>query len=209
LVETIRIHINDLEHTFLGDLDIFVESPSGTVVQLFAGFGVCNGAINMVDLTFDDEGPDIECQFPPDPGITGVFEPLELLSSFFGESTRGIWTLRVIDTWEDDFGTLNDWSIEICNSEPVLGVNNFVFDEFRIFPNPSDGRFRIQFTSENTGKVDISLYDLLGRNVASRSFESNDTAFDEEVSFSSLSSGLYILRVRRGNKISSQKIALR
>jgi subtilisin-like proprotein convertase family protein len=204
LVERLRVHINDLEHTFLGDLDISLESPSGTVVQLLSG--ACNGSENIVNAIFDDTGVEIECQF--DPGITGVVRPFQSLSEFTGESTRGIWKLRVVDSWEDDFGTLNDWSLEICNSEPVLAVNNFVFDQFKIFPNPSNGRFRIQFTSQITGDVDAILYDLLGRKVAERTFSSNDNAFDEEVNFANISSGLYILRVRRGNKISSQKITL-
>ena len=204
LVERLRVHINDLEHTFLGDLDISLESPSGTVVQLLSG--ACNGSENIVSAIFDDSGVEIECQF--DPGITGVVRPFQSLSEFTGESTRGIWKLRVVDSWEDDFGTLNDWSLEICNSEPVLAVNNFVFDQFKIFPNPSNGRFRIQFTSQITGDVDAILYDLLGRKVAERTFSSNDNAFDEEVNFANISSGLYILRVRRGNKISSQKITL-
>jgi subtilisin-like proprotein convertase family protein len=204
LVERLRVHINDLEHTFLGDLDISLESPSGTVVQLLSG--ACNGSENIVNAIFDDSGVEIECQF--DPGITGVVRPFQSLSEFTGESTRGIWKLRVVDSWEDDFGTLNDWSLEICNSEPVLAVNNFVFDQFKIFPNPSNGRFRIQFTSQITGDVDAILYDLLGRKVAERTFSSNDNAFDEEVNFANISSGLYILRVRRGNKISSQKITL-
>ena len=204
LVERLRVHINDLEHTFLGDLDISLESPSGTVVQLLSG--ACNGSENIVNAIFDDTGVEIECQF--DPGITGVVRPFQPLSEFTGESTRGIWKLRVVDSWEDDFGTLNDWSLEICNSEPVLAVNNFVFDQFKIFPNPSNGRFRIQFTSQITGDVDAILYDLLGRKVAERTFSSNDNAFDEEVNFANISSGLYILRVRRGNKISSQKITL-
>ena len=204
LVERLRVHINDLEHTFLGDLDISLESPSGTVVQLLSG--ACNGSENIVNAIFDDTGVEIECQF--DPGITGVVRPFQPLSEFTGESTRGIWKLRVVDSWEDDFGALNDWSLEICNSEPVLAVNNFVFDQFKIFPNPSNGRFRIQFTSQITGDVDAILYDLLGRKVAERTFSSNDNAFDEEVNFANISSGLYILRVRRGNKISSQKITL-
>jgi len=204
LVEGLRVHINDLEHTYLGDLDIFLESPSGTVVQLLSG--ACNGSENIVNATFDDSGVEIECQF--NPGITGVVRPFQPLTEFIGESTRGIWKLRVVDSWEDDFGTLNDWSLEICNSEPVLAVNNFVFDQFKIFPNPSNGRFRIQFNSQITGDVDAILYDLLGRKVAERTFSSNDNAFDEEVNFSNISSGLYILRVRRGNKISSQKITL-
>ena len=206
LVEKLRVHINDLEHTFLGDLDISLESPSGTVVDLLSG--ACNGSENIANAIFDDSGVEIECQFPPSPGIAGVVRPFQPLSEFTGESTRGVWKLRVVDSWEDDTGVLNDWSLEICNSEPVLAVNNFVFDQFKIFPNPSNGRFRIQFNSDNTGDVDVLLYDLLGRKVAAKSFSDDANAFDEEVSFGSVSAGLYILRVRRGNKISSQKITI-
>jgi subtilisin-like proprotein convertase family protein len=202
LVERLRVHINNLEHTYLGDLDISLESPTGTIVGLLSR--TCTNSLNIVDAIFDDSGVDIECQF--NPGITGVVKPFQPLSEFTGENTRGIWKLRVFDREEQDFGTLNDWSLEICNSEPVLAVNNFVFDQFKIFPNPSDGRFRIQFNSEITGDVDVALYDLLGRKVAERSFSDSDNSFDEEVNFGSVSSGLYILRVRRGNKISSQKI---
>lgn len=206
LVERLRVHINDLEHNFLGDLDISLESPSGTVVDLLSG--ACNGSENIENAIFDDSGVEIECVFPPASGITGVVRPFESLSAFTGESTTGVWKLRVVDSWKDDTGVLNDWSLEICNSEPVLAVNNFVFDQFKIFPNPSNGRFRVQFNSEITGDVNVTMYDLLGRKVAERSFSDNDNAFDEEVNFSNISSGLYILRVRRGNKISSQKITL-
>ncbi len=206
VVERLRVHISDLEHTFLGDLEISLESPSGTVVELLSG--ACNGSENMENLIFDDNGGVIECQFPPAPGLTGEIQPLQPLSEFTGESTQGIWKLKVVDSWDEDTGVLNEWSLEICTSEPVLGVNNFVFDQFKIFPNPSNGRFRIQFNSDNTGDVDVLLYDLLGRKVAAKSFSDDANAFDEEVSFGSVSAGLYILRVRRGNKISSQKITI-
>ena len=68
LVERLRVRINDLEHTFLGDLDITLESPSGTVVELLSG--ACNGSENMENVIFDDTGVEIECQFPPAPGIS-------------------------------------------------------------------------------------------------------------------------------------------
>ena len=207
VVERVLVHINNLEHTFLGDLDITLESPAGTVVELISG--ACNGSEDMIDLTFDDAGGDVDCQFPPAPGITGAVRPRQPLTEFFGESARGIWKLRVVDAWDEDTGSLNDWSLEICKTEPVLKVNNFVFDQFKIFPNPSDGKFRVQFNSEITGDVNISLYDLLGRRVATREFAGKSNEFDEELSFEAVASGLYILRVRRGNKISSQKITLK
>lgn len=204
-IESVKVKINDLQHTWVSDLDISIESPAGTVVELLSGR--CGDLQDIENLIFDDTGGDIVCN-PQPPAITGEVQPLQSLSGLIGERALGTWKLRIVDGADDDGGSLNDWGLEICYSEPVLSVNNYVFDQFRIFPNPSDGQFRIQFNSENTGDVDITLYDLLGRKVADRRYRSQGNAFDEQVGFGGVSSGLYILRVKRGNKISSQKIAI-
>ena len=206
LVESVRVKINDLEHTWLSDLSLSIESPAGTVVQLISG--ACEATRNVENLVFDDAGGAIQCGFPPAPGLTGVIVPLQTLSVFYGEGAQGSWTLKVIDEEAADQGTLIDWSLEICTSEPVLSVNNYVFDNFKVFPNPSYGRFRIQFEDDSAADVELTLYDLLGRKVARRRFSGASFVFDEEVSFEGLSSGLYILRVKKGNRISSQKISI-
>jgi subtilisin-like proprotein convertase family protein len=203
-VEALRVKINNLEHTWLSDLDISIESPSGTVVELLSG--ECDDADDIVNAIFDDSGDQVVCA--PSPGITGVIKPLEALASFSGESAQGIWTLKIIDRQPADGGRLVDWSLEVCTSEPVLSVNNYVFDNFKIFPNPSSGRFRIQFEDETSADIELTLFDLLGRKVALRRFPGLNLSFDEEVSFNGLTSGLYILRVKKGNRISSQKISI-
>ena len=142
--------------------------------------GACDGFENILDARFTDAGNDILCN-PISPAITGDVKPLQELLEFNGENALGIWKLRVVDSADDDLGKLNDWSLEICSLEAVLAVNNYVFDNFKIFPNPSDGRFRIQFNSENTADVEISVYDLLGRKIANRVFKNSFTAFDEEI----------------------------
>lgn len=206
MVEKVAVKLTDLQHTFLGDLDISIESPSGTIVQLLAA--ACAGSENIENAIFEDSGVELDCMFPPAAGISGSVRPFEALSAFSGESALGIWKLRVIDRADLDVGSLVSWSLEVCTSEPVLGVNNFVFDDFKVYPNPSDGRFRIQFRSENDGDVLITIFDLMGRKVAERRYSGSPVSFDEEMNVEGISSGLYILRVRRGNKISSQKITL-
>jgi subtilisin-like proprotein convertase family protein len=206
VVETLKVKINNLEHTWLSDLNISIESPGGTVVELLSG--ACGDADDIVNAVFDDSGGEIVCAFPPAAGISGIIRPLEALAAFSGESARGTWTLTIIDDQPADGGRLVDWGLEICTSEPVLGVNNYVFDEFKIFPNPSDGRFRIQFNDETSADVEVAIYDLLGRKLSVLRFSGSTPSFDEEVNFDSLTSGLYILRVKKGNRISSQKISI-
>jgi hypothetical protein len=85
-------------------------------------------------------------------------------------------------------------------------VNNYVFDEFKLFPNPTEGVFTVKFRSENLGDVDITVYDILGRVVSVHTYKSQQNSFEEQMDLSQVSKGMYILRVKRGNKISSQKI---
>ena len=106
-------------------------------------------------------------------------------------------------------GELVSWSLELCTSEPVLGVNNFVFDDFMIYPNPSNGAFRVQFRSENTGDVEIIVYDVLGRKMMQNTYASQAQYFEQDLDLKHLSGGLYILRAQRGNRISSHKLRIK
>ena len=74
-IEDLDVFI-DLDHTFPEDLDIFLEAPGGTIVQLFNEFG--GGDVDITDVTFDDEAltsissvgaPSDPVRFDPTPGF--------------------------------------------------------------------------------------------------------------------------------------------
>ncbi|MEN0003866.1 MAG: reprolysin-like metallopeptidase [Bacteroidota bacterium] len=92
-------------------------APNNTEVILFDEN--CGNTVNF-DIGFDDDAPQaIQC--PPDDNI--VFQPVESLSAFIGESTFGEWTLRieVVDSGFGGGGGLDDWSIEFCAA--INGAN--------------------------------------------------------------------------------------
>ena len=114
--------------------------------------------------------------------------------------------MKVVDGWDGDAGVIESWSIELCTSEPSLAVNNYVFDNFKVYPNPSSGIFNIEFTSKSTNDVSITVFDLLGRKIIQKEYIKSTTSFKDVININQISSGLYILQVKRGNEISSQKI---
>ncbi len=73
----------DINHTYRGDLEIRLVHPDGTDLQVHA--------------PDSSSGDDIKQTFP--------------VAAFNGKSTRGTWTLRVIDHASQDTGTLNRWSL--------------------------------------------------------------------------------------------------
>lgn len=103
----------DISHTYIGDLRVIVESPSGTRVVLHDRSG---GSADDINTWYDTET-----------------EPAESLDAFNGEVAYGTWRLFVEDHAGGDTGTLNNWRLEICGNRaedvPDLHVTGFAVDD--------------------------------------------------------------------------------
>lgn len=99
LVEHVEIRIG-LTHARPGDLIIKLISPSGTESILMDRPGKAPGSAANVrgDSTFNGSNT-----------LDYVFDTARLR----GESSKGTWTLQVIDTATGDVGTLNHWSMNV------------------------------------------------------------------------------------------------
>jgi uncharacterized repeat protein (TIGR01451 family) len=117
----------DINHTWVGDLDATITSPSATSVQLFDRPQVppvygCGG--NNLTVTFDDEAAtatniDALCGGGT-PTISGTYQPQNIgtnpLSDFDGESPEGNWTIAITDNATADTGTLNEICLTVTNA---------------------------------------------------------------------------------------------
>jgi len=104
----------DIGHQFIGDLTLSLISPLGTEVQLVNQN--CGSTISL-NLTFDDSGTTFVCN-------TATSKPTGSLASFNGENTTGNWTLKIVDNTALSTGTLNSWSLELCEAVPATVVNS-------------------------------------------------------------------------------------
>lgn len=108
----------DINHSFVGDLEIRLRSPNNTEVTLLDRPGVpgsTNGCgDNDMVVTFDDDAVfDLEGHCPGStPWYTGDAAPVQPLSAFNGESTAGTWQLIVVDHAGQDSGVINQWRLE-------------------------------------------------------------------------------------------------
>ncbi len=113
-------------HEWVGDLSLYLISPTGTKVLLSANNG--NDGLNYTNTNFDD---DVEASIMSGiPPFSGTFKPQGKLSDFNDEESYGDWTLQAIDGGPEDTGTIDSWSIEICGVAVISddddkdGVNN-------------------------------------------------------------------------------------
>lgn len=115
-----------IRHTYLGDLSATLTSPNGTTVQLFDQPGVPASNFGCseddIDVTLDDDAANTADDLDNSctgnvPSISGIFQPIEALSVFNGQSAGGTWTLTVSDTFDEDGGEIDSWSIIGCSAD--------------------------------------------------------------------------------------------
>lgn len=115
--------------------------------------------------------------------------------------------MRIADAFDQDGGTLNSWSLNICTISPALGLNENALADFRVYPNPNNGTFTINFTADDTNPVDVQVFDLRGREVYSKTY-SNQSLFNETVGLDGFQSSIYLLKVKNGNQFVTKKIVI-
>jgi len=97
-----------ITHTWIGDLDIWLESPSGTVVNLYVGqCGLDTVRFENIETYFNDEGSPLVC--PPTSGVLTI--PYDPLSALDGEPFEGTWKIYAHDYVSFDNGILNGWCL--------------------------------------------------------------------------------------------------
>lgn len=86
VVEAVQIRVN-LNHIFVTDVGLELTSPSGTKSIIL---NINSGILE-----------------------SGFTDAVFLSNAFYGESSRGNWTLKAVDGFTDDTGTLSNWSIKV------------------------------------------------------------------------------------------------
>lgn len=204
-IESITVSVK-IKHPFIRDLALSLESPKGTLIELLKN--PCNFNDQDIDAVFSDKGEQVYCA-SLSPAISGNNQALSELAQLNGESAKGQWKLKVADEGPGDDGVLEAWSMTICTAKAVLAVAEHSLGNFQVYPNPSEGQFRVVFSTEAAGDASISIYDLLGRKLLEDFYKEASINFDEVINAGELISGIYILKVKRGPKVSFRKIKIK
>lgn len=111
----------DIQHSRTSDLEVFLEAPDGTTVDLFRGVG--GASTNFSGTVIDDEAGQLMATGSGP--FTGVYQPEGSLADLRGKNIAGIWKLIVEDTVSNaDNGTLHSWSLSITPAPSLSGNVN-------------------------------------------------------------------------------------
>jgi subtilisin-like proprotein convertase family protein len=204
--------ILNITHSYVGDLDVWVENPDGDRAQLLL-HNVANNGADITNCRFDDEAC-ASIATAPAP-YTGRWSPAAgACADAESGSSQGQWRLVVYDNFDVDEGTIDNWTL-IASHFTVLAADDarpalpgsFRFDGN--FPNPFNNSTEFRFTLERTMNVALALFNSTGQEVA--------TVFDHEMNAgehsayfdaSGLTSGLYFARMNAGGITQTHKMVL-
>jgi len=80
--------------------------------------------------------------------------------------------------------------------------------DLKVYPNPSSGRFMVNFNSLEAGNVGIEVVDITGRVVLNNTFEAIAGNNEIPVDLSGSSSGIYVVKFRQGSTTATTKVTV-
>jgi subtilisin-like proprotein convertase family protein len=119
IIRSLRV-VTDITHANYPDLDLHLRSPSNNDNGLFTDVGV-NTQTGAQNTRLDDAAgmPQV---FTAINGIIYQPETAYRLNWFKGENSLGTWALDIRDDTAANTGTLNSWSLEVCEEAPPAGT---------------------------------------------------------------------------------------
>jgi subtilisin-like proprotein convertase family protein len=101
----------DLNHTWIGDLDVDLTSPAGTASEMFNA--ICGNFDDLAAILDDDAAQPIGSVCSPLGFARYTTQSGFGLDIYDGESPTGTWMLDINDLVGGDAGQLNTWSVTI------------------------------------------------------------------------------------------------
>jgi len=197
----INVNMN-ITHTYVQDMTITLEGPAAIGSPVIILLAEPCGDNDNINCVMDDDGIAPACTGVP--AISGHIAPVDTLSSLNTLPADGEWTLRVVDPYNGDGGTINLFSIDLCRVQNALAVTTNPIMNSSVYPNPTKGIVNVAIPAL-TEKATIKLFDLQGRQILSKETSEVYTSFGIE----NLQDGIYLVNIENEQASVTKKIILR
>ncbi len=118
--------------------------------------------------------------------------------------------------------TIITYSVTVTNNYGCIGIDsiNIIFDPcasidelsqvptINIFPNPSNGKFKIQILKLETD-VEMHIMNIHGQLLRKENFVISSSSFMKEIDLSMLPKGIYFINFRNENFVKTEKLVIR
>jgi hypothetical protein len=130
-----------------------------------------------------------------------------------GVNVNGGWTLSITDHAGGDTGYLKAWCLDLVYYTLVGGIQTVRIPNFyaldQNYPNPFNPTTKITYALPKAGSVNLVVYDILGREVATLVNEVKQAGIHTvDFNASNLASGIYFYSMKSGDFTAVKKMVL-
>lgn len=97
----------------------------------------------------------------------------------------------------------------VITIEGVLALDENSFENFALWPNPSNGSINLVLTPFSNGEIEVYLYDIRGSLVYNKGFETNGSLFEKALTFNGLNTGIYFIKVSNNGISKTTKLIIK
>ncbi|MBK0369432.1 reprolysin-like metallopeptidase [Flavobacterium agrisoli] len=198
LIVDVAVNMN-LTHTFLSDVDSYIENPQKSRLALFERS--CENVNNTLDVSYNDSGTSLNCNLKTKQTV----KPSATFAAFKNQEPQGTWSFGIRDQFVTDVGVLNSASLVLTTKVFTLANPEFSKDKFLIYSNPNNGSFMIEFSSDSIHEIQVLVYNESGSKVYEQKFEPT-LNFVQNIQLVGASSGIYFVTVFDGNRKKTKKM---
>jgi plastocyanin len=152
--------------------------------------------ITAVDSRFMMMPPAVSLSLSSDPAVTISASSVNVLSDVQVEAVFNIPPAATVGSWDvhvDEMILIQGFTVNL-----FTGINDPLAIGVRIYPNPADEQFFI----ENAAGAYVSVFNTEGTNIMGQRITSDKQAVD----INRLSPGVYIIRIKSGESVSTSRI---
>ncbi|CCG52188.1 Probable bifunctional protein: peptidase S8/S53 and putative adhesin [Flavobacterium indicum GPTSA100-9 = DSM 17447] len=144
----------NITHTYVQDLTITLTGPAAIGSPVITLQEEACGGQPDINCTYDDNGVAPACS-TTSPAISGTIKSFEALANLDGLAANGTWTLTVNDPYNGDGGTLNAFSLKICNKQAITPVPNLVTNTINVLTNSTIAISNTEMNATSTAQTDV------------------------------------------------------
>jgi len=121
-------------------------------------------------------------------------------------ATAGTWTACL--TVEDTVCNTVD---SICQTViTTIGIDESLLNQsLNVFPNPSNGKFRVEFQVEGLKNITVRINTLLGQEIYTSKPGNVSGEYREEIDLSNEATGIYVLQIITDDNVVSRRVTIR
>lgn len=86
--------------------------------------------------------------------------------------------------------------------------NKVELDNMKLYPNPNDGKFNLNFNLKNKGDAEVTVYDMQGKQVYNEKLSNFSGEYNKPIDISSNAKGIYFVKIQQGQHTQVKKISL-